>query len=538
MSQSPQRRSSRRSAKGASIILVALCAIGLIALIWIAFQLMLVMGGSREVRNAVDTAVLNVGKHAIDVELPASGNFADVANSDGSVSISNLCRVWGKAFIINANAADMISEGTANSDTQTSAQNAYLEAQSMNNGLSAMLQDKNTFKNHFNSIAQSAPAKLLGQNAVVQDAPSVSTWSTAMMDKGSESNLYFNPTQLPPGAGANFSNIDKGGRSYFRGYTAMTVNGKDFYLPSFRLGEMPHLVSAKTFKQNLTSQLGSAAPIPNAFEESGIISEGSTTLTANACAQANPQRQWGLAIPHSFVCIVFSNLSRWYLDKNPNDGQWILRREIPYGTQPGQTVWGLKQVRLRPPPPAPGPNGIGGKMDGYASLGNEYKNADAWDVFNALPGDHQAPLNRLVQRVKEIDPNFTLQKMQSLMQSVTIPVTDRPSTRLIIYPKYNGPNCTEPTMQIAVVGSGELPGWIQMPIYFDGQQKTVLTENPMQDAPNTCWDNVVGGTSPSCYHHTEYTGNVIWAPGTGLYQCLGELRVARVTNIYFTSDAG
>ncbi|HEY9731862.1 MAG TPA: hypothetical protein V6C89_08115 [Drouetiella sp.] len=537
MSQSA-RRKKHRNARGASIILVALCAIGLIALIWGAFQVMVVMGGSREVRNAVDTAVLNVGKHAVDVTTATSPAFSDVANSNGGVTISNLCRIWGKAFIINANAVDMQNEGTATTDTQKSAQTAYTIAQQTNNSLSAQLQDKMTFQQHFNSIAQNAPTKLLGQNAVVQGSQSNSTWSTAMMDKGSQSNLYFNPNQLPPGCGASYSDVKCGNNSFFRGYTEMTVNGRDFYLPSFRNGEMPHLISANAFKKNVTNQMGSSSPIPNAFQESGVVSEGTTTLTANACAQANPQRQWGLAIPRSFVSIVFSNLSRWYLDKDVRTGQWILRKVIPYGTTPGQTIWGLKQVSLRPPPPANPPNGIGGKMDGYASLGNEYKIGNAWDIFNALPGDHQTPLNKMVQRVREIDPNFTMGRLQSLMQSVKIPATDQPTVQLIIYPKYSGPDWTNPTMQIAVAGFGQTPGWISYPIYFDGSAINVLTETPEQDEPNTCWDNVIGGTSPSCYHHTEFTGNVIWQPGTGMYQCLGELRVARVTNIYFTSDPG
>jgi hypothetical protein len=537
MSHSARRKKHRR-AQGASIILVALCAIGLIALIWGAFQVMIVMGGSREVRNAVDTAVLNVGKQAVEVRSGASGIFGDVLNSDGSVTLSNLCRIWGKAFIINANAADMQNEGTANSDTVASAQKVYSEAQATNNILSAQLQNKKTFEIPFNSIAQNVPAKLLGQNAVVQGSQTESTWSTAMMDKGAQSNMYFSPNQLPPGCGASYSDVQSGNRSFFRGYTQMTVNGKDFYLPSFRNGEMPHLISSTAFNKNITAQMGSSAPIPNAFRESGIVTEGSTTLTANACAQANPQRQWGLAVPHSFVSIVFSNLSRWYLDKDPKNGQWIMRAVIPYGTTPGQTVWGLKQVNLRPQPPAPPPNGIGGKMDGYASLGNEYKSGNSWDIFNALPGDHTTPLNKLVQRVREIDPNFSLAKLQSLMESVKIPAADKPVVQLIIYPKYNGPDCTNPTMQIAIAGFGQVPGWISLPTYFDGTSKNMLTESPMEDAPNTCWDNVIGGSSPSCYHHTEFTGNVIWAPGTGLYQCLGELRVARVTNVYFTSDPG
>lgn len=93
-------------------------------------------------------------------------------------------------------------------------------------------------------------------------------------------------------------------------------------------------------------------------------------------------------------------------------------------------------------------------------------------------------------------------------------------------------------MQIVALGYGETPPWLALPPTGDGIEKVILTEQTMKDEPNTCWDNVVGGTSASCSHHTEYAGTVNWTPSTGVSQCLGELRVARVTNIYFTSDAG
>ncbi len=533
--------SRTRNAKGAGLIVVIICAFALIALIWGAFQLMLTMGGSREVRNAVDTAVLNVSKHAPDLDVPAPGGFGDVANSNGGVSISNIARVWGKAFLINANFQEMKNDQQNGNSAEIDADNAYQATQNTNNALASRLQDKKSFSSYFNSISLNSPTKLLGENAVVADSPTESSWATAMMDRGSESNLYFNTRQLPRGTQVN--DVQRGGKTYFRGYTAMTANGKDFSFPSFHIGEMPHLVSQSIFNKNLTGAIGATNPVPNAFQESGIVAEGGTSLAASACAQANPQRQWGLAIPHAYVTVIFQNLSKWYLDKDKN-GQWQLVYQKGYGTTPGETVWGIHERNLLPPPPAPPPNGIGGKLNGYASLGNEYKAANAWMLYTMMPGDHVTPLQKMVQRVQEIDPNFSLAELQTLLESAQMQQGAQSFLRYVIYPNYKGPDCTNPTMKIAPVSGGTLPGWLSVlnserltPGMLDGLPAPVLSEQPaLQDQPNTCWANVIGGKSPSCQHHTEFSGTVSWTPGTGSGQCLGELNLARITSVYFTSQ--
>jgi hypothetical protein len=535
--------SRTRNAKGAGFIVIIICAFALIALIWGAFQLMLVMGGSREVRNAVDTAVLNVSKHATDLEVPTPAGFDDVANSNGQVSISNISRIWGKAFLINANQQEMLNDQQASNSALANADNAYQATQNTNNALASVLQNKRSFAGYFNSISANSPTKLLGENAVVADSPTESSWATAMMDRGSESNLYYNTRQLPRGTQVN--DVQRGGKTYFRGYTAMTANAKDFSFPSFHIGEMPHLVSQTTFSRNLTGPIGATNPVPNAFQESGLVSEGGTSLTASACAQANPQRQWGLAIPHAYMTIIFQNLSKWYLDKDKS-GQWQLVKEIGYGTTPGETVWGIHERNLRPPPPAPPPNGIGGKLNGYASLANEYKAANAWMLYTMMPGDHNTPLLKMVQRVQEIDPDFSMAELQTLLESVQMQQGPQSFLRYVIYPNYEGPDCTKPTMKIAPVGGGTLPGWLGVlnaesltPGMLDGLAKPALLEQPpLRDEPNTCWANVIGGKSPSCQHHTEFSGTVNWTPGTGYGQCLGELKLARITSIYFTSDPG
>ena len=102
-----------RTTTGASVFLVILCAILSILCIYAAFHYFIIMGGSGEVRNAVDAAALNVSKHAIDIKVPSGDFFEDCANSQGQVGITNINRVWGKAFLINANVQAMKTAGQA-----------------------------------------------------------------------------------------------------------------------------------------------------------------------------------------------------------------------------------------------------------------------------------------------------------------------------------------------------------------------------------------------------------------------------------------
>ena len=63
MRRSPRRkRNFVRAKRGASIILIAAFAVLLIVAVFIAFKFIMLMGGSNEVRNAVDAAALNVSK--------------------------------------------------------------------------------------------------------------------------------------------------------------------------------------------------------------------------------------------------------------------------------------------------------------------------------------------------------------------------------------------------------------------------------------------------------------------------------------------
>ncbi len=191
------RKNSLRSKRGASIILIAACAVLLIFAVFLVFKFTMWMGGSSEVRNAVDAAALNVSKQASLIKVPAQPMYKDVADAEGTIGLQNINRVWGKAYLISANLQSMTTSGQVGPKAPGNEQTAYDSAQVINDQLAGSLKNKQALDQFFNQMAVNRPAKMLGEGATVatdQNAP----WATAMVDRGDESNLSFSPNQLPP----------------------------------------------------------------------------------------------------------------------------------------------------------------------------------------------------------------------------------------------------------------------------------------------------------------------------------------------------
>jgi hypothetical protein len=502
-------RQQIRTTRGASVILVALCALGLIIIVFAAFQLSLIMGGSREVRNAVDASILNVGKRVVGLKVP-SGIFKDCADSMGTVGMSNISRVWGKAYLINANAEGMRNDGLSTGQASDAADQVYSAAQTVNANLRAQLTDKNLLDQFFNQLSANKPAKLLGESATVNTSKDAKTgWATAMVDRGAESNLSFTPSQIP--MNVQVKQVKVGNKTYVQGYTPFTANNKEFVFPSFRLGEMPHLIADSHFQRNMGGL--PTNPIPNAFREMGMADGAGTTLSASACAEANPQRQYLLAIPQAYVTITFANRALWIVENKQVN-------QTNYGFEP-ETQQGAKKIKLS----------VGGVLDGFGNLGNEYKMVNLWRLFTAAKGDHTVALMKLVQRVQEIDPTFTKERLIGLMSSQTLMPG---ASKYFIYPSYTTPDFTNPTMKIASIPGAAMPGWLAAANQADGDKSVITTETAAIDEPNTCYDNIVGGKSPTGKHWTEFYGSISWQPGTGFSQCLGDLKLSRTTKCVFT----
>ncbi|HIN65612.1 MAG TPA: hypothetical protein EYM95_13300 [Candidatus Obscuribacterales bacterium] len=502
-------RKQMRTERGVSLVLVVVSAGFLIILVFIAFQFYTLNSGSREVRNAVDAAALNVSKQVAKLKVPISDQFADVADKGGLVGMSNINRVWGKAYLINANAEAIQKEGLANSYTTQNADQAYRIAQQSNDALVETVTCKQKLDTFFNDIANIRRAKLLGSNSELKtvDGPG---WDVAMVDRGAPSNLKFDEKQIPKGAAVAPSN---GG--HVRGYTPFNANNKNFTFASFVPNEMPHLTTDSNFNSNdARSNPLNGNPVPNAFRANGINLGTKASLSASASSVANPMHEYRLAIPHAFIKINMENMAYWKVKDK------MAGKPTPYGFEP-KTVFGIKGYELKN-------NRI---LNGYASLGNEYKSGTLLGSMNALPGNHQEQYERMLQRIKEIKHDYTMGELMGMLQKVP------PAPAYIIYPVYSSQDKTDPKIKIAPYDPQQpLPeAWMNSPIMFDGIDKLIVDEHEQRDEPNYCWPQIIGG-NPDCEKYTQVSGKVMWAPGTGFGPCLGILKISRTTISNFITE--
>lgn len=509
---SANRAKRRRTKSGASVILICFLAVGLGIVAYFAFQYYLLMGGSSELRNAVDAGAINVSKRVFQLRVPAKGEFSDCADTSGRIGLSNVNRVWGKAYLINANMEEMQRDGLAKPEAGSNADMAYQQAQNINDMIAGKLKSKHLLDKYFNQVANSRQASMLGADATVNTEEN-GMWATAMVDRGAESNLKVSQPQLPKGARLNRV---KGAAA---GYTPVTANNKVFCFVPFKQGEMPHLISDFYFDKNRgdTNPVPNAPnPLPNAFKESGAVNTTNVALSAAASAVANPGQTYDLAMPHCFVSLIFTNRARWFVEKKQIT-------DTEYGTVP-EVQWGVKRIPLGPP--------CGGKLDGYGKLGNEYTRGSIWAVINSIPGDHTPALAPMLQRIREIDPRYSMNKLVALLRNAPF---QPGASRYFIYPEYRTQDLTDPQIKIAP-DTGGLPPWLNPNTLLDGMETNVFQEPVSVDDPNSNFQVITEGKYSNGKHEARNSGSIKWTPGTGFGGCLGSLRLARQTDLYFSGD--
>lgn len=490
--------------------MIAGAAFLLAGLIYLGFQYALLTGGSREVRNGVDAAVLNLSKRICDVRVSPS-SYTDCADTSGFVGISNINRVWGKAYLINANADEMSLDGLATPEAMAAASAAFDDAQGVNDELRASITNKKTLDTLFKHLGDKRGAPLLGAQGIKTSVDSM--YPSALVDRGAESNLTVNPAALP--RGADPPRLTMGKDTYIPGYQTFTANSKKFCFTPFRFGETPHLIADSNFASNRSDShplSDFATPIPNAFQGTGTAFGSGTALAAAASAVVNPMQQYQMTIPHAFLRIRFGAISFWYLDDK------VKRSPIEYNAN-SQRVVGFKDYKLK---------GGNRTLMGSANLGTELRKPTLMGVLNAVPGEKTAALNKLVQRGKEIDPNFSMGQLENLLNKQK---TDPTVTDYYLFPRYNSADQTDPVMDMASA-SGDLPDWLANAAPPEGGEQDIVKEAIYKDFENT-FVYIIGGGSPDCEKYLEITGTWKWRPGTGATQCLGTLYVNRRTNVKF-----
>ncbi len=516
-----------RTKRGSTLGLVAMCALLIIIALGAAFQLMIWLGGSQELKNSVDAGSLNVAMRATEIRVPAprEGGYDDVADCNGRVGLSNINRVWGKAYLINANGDDMAKGGYATPLSASATKSAYNLAVRLNDQLYNALTSGASSDVHFNQMSSSKPAKLLKSGGNVSSSHDTD-WSTACMYPGEESNITFDPGSLPPGTQPN--QIKMNDKIYLQGYNGMDADGRKFCFTTFHSNEAPHLITVGTFENAKNSAINSATtPIPNAFKTAGQLS-GNLSLNAAAAAVANPMLTYQLQLPRSFVEVEIVNQAAAVVQGT------VLENKV-YSASTGRTTYKPRNYDLR----APGE----GKLTAYGLLGQEYTDPTLWGGIHAIQGDKTVALPKLLQRIREMRPGYTDEQFKKLLRKIPMPDTAAkyhafiycndgcnatgelpPLSYGLIYENDDG-NETIVNMPkwIPIVGAEELAEGLEIKIAEEYDDKQL----------NKAFSTIIG-PYPTDIHGASETGVVKWKPGTGFQNNLGVLSIHRQTMLRFT----
>ncbi len=517
LSQYRKSKRARRRQSGASLLLIIACAFGLVLLIYGLFQLTMIMGGSRQVRNAVDAGALNVSKKMMEIRVPTDPKYADVADTNGKFGMSNVNRLWGKAYLINANLEEMQKSGRAGPAASGNGDTAYQIAQTVNDQLFAELADPKNQDIYFHQMAGRRTANLINPGMGI-DRTKTGSCPIALVDRGDESNLTMQPSQIPDGVAAG--KVDKGSKSYMQGYVPMTANNKKFTFTSFHEGEQPHLISDNLFESNRADKApidDKGTVIPNAFRQFAEASNGQTGVSAIASAVANPIRTYDMAIPQSYITIHVNNLSIWNVDMKPV-------KMIPYDFKQ-QRVQGLKDYQTATR-----------VINCFGTIGAEYQGGNSINaILNALKADINPAMKKLLQRIQCMDPKFTKARLIKLFDQQQY---DPKVQRYYIFAADQSADHTDPNIQM-VPDNGSLPPWIDPKKWegtsdpnLDGIRGDALVTEPTTTDQYAHADQSPGGT-PQPY--ATNTGVMHWQPGTGFNKAVGDLYVVRLTQLYFSS---
>lgn len=519
---------TNRSKQGSTLGLVAMCTLLIIIALGAAFQLMIYLGGSQELKNSVDAGSLNVAMRAseVRVNVPRAEGYDDVADCSGRVGLSNINRVWGKAYLINANAEEMNATGYSNDRVVASADNAYFFANRLNDQLYNALTSGASADVHFNQIATNKPAKLLKAGGDISSSHEVD-WTTACLYPGEESNISFDPQSLPPGIIPN--QIKMNDKTYLQGYNAMDANNRRFCFSTFHSNEAPHLITVGTFENAKNGTIKSSyRPIPNAFKAAGQI-RGNLPLNASAAAVANPMLTYQLQLPRAFVEVNITNYCTAKVQAKNLKPVW-------YSPGTGKIRFVPPMIELKLP--------AEGQLTAYGILGREYQDLTLWGAINALPGDKSAVLPKLLQRVREMRPGYTDAQFKKLLQNIPMPEN---AAKWRVYIFCND-SCTEstgklPELQHAMAwtsDNGEIFGE-NIPSFIpddpesmaEGNSRDIATEQAQANQFNRPFSTIIGPYPTDIHTANEY-GVVSWQPGTGQSLNLGVLTIKRTTNLFFS----
>ena len=189
MNSNMSKAKFNRKESASTLAIVAMCALLIILAIVGGFRLSVYLSSNQEMKNSVDAGSLNVAKRVFEIKTDPDqdADYSDVADSQHSISLANINRVWGKAYLVNANAESIAAQGYGPLSGNWG-EVSFQKAKQLNNILYARLTNMAMLSKYFNNLVSTKPAKLLGKNGAVS-ASDTGNWETAELYRGEESNL-------------------------------------------------------------------------------------------------------------------------------------------------------------------------------------------------------------------------------------------------------------------------------------------------------------------------------------------------------------
>lgn len=512
------KRNQNRNQNGAALGLVIVLTLVMSMLVLAFFRLTLCFGGADETRNATDAGALNAGKQSfvfnVRANSPDEHQFDDVADKNGNFNLTNINRVWAKAMLANINVAAETASGHASALATVHADQLYKAADSISGRLSEQLNNPKNFYDAFESITKDNNARMLGANAKVA-ALKDSGWSTSEVDRGQKSNINFKAEQLPLGFNNSlFNPASVSDGMHIPGYQAIPVLDKKFYLVSFNKDERTHLSNPEKFDGNTNSAKpldGWKNPVPNAFRVHGqTLGQDSIAQQAVSWVQVNPQKEFDLSMPHSFIRVKLQDNKLIFQNLTSGD-----TREDSYSYMPKDVTEVLAAGT--------------GALTVTAHVGLEFTPPTVYQAIYGVPGNHEKVTQVLLQRCREILKDYSADQLLALLNKTPIQpgVSD-----YIIYPVGK----TALAMGPATMAS-QSANWLTNLIQAqaDGQKQTIGTGHCSQpnfvDSPEL---HGVGATAVPGTATLDESSQEDWTPGSGFDGCLGELSVSKTTSVNCT----
>jgi hypothetical protein len=501
-----------RNKNGAMMGFIIVSLIVLIILAVAFFQFSMLIGGNRELANAVDSGTLNTGRLATTVKVEIQPGtfqeqFSDVAEDNGkSFSLESINRMWAKCLLCLMNEKAMESEQSSNSASATHAGSLFQAASNISDRLSERLNDQNYLKDFFKALVERESLRMLGNKASVAYEKGTG-WKTSLMDRNVESNVAIYQEQLP-GSFKLKDNlhavIASDGKHYFPGYEPIDVLNHNYvtFVP-FKLKSQPHLVAGVDFNKDTfeKSKIAhcSSHPVPNAFSCQGMTK--SQNLGVQHCKSfvlTNPQTTYDLTIPHSYIHILLDTNTAHFCDEGVPHPEF----ERHYGYNSSNVVF------------AAIPHGLLSHLEITSVVGLEF-GSSVWSALAALDDDYGPLVKVLTQRCAEMKHGFKESDVLSLLQNTSL----SGATDYYIFPDSKG----------NIQASSSPPPWMLLGSQADGQESKICSAS-LASTPNVITTHYTGmGVSAG---NIQESDAVYWTPGTGFNGCLGNVRVTHDTWIF------